>query len=165
MNTLVKCRHIPVLALLPLLGFAHRGNAQSSWLLGGELGMSIVSGGGSSNAGFQIGPLGEVIFNKNFAVGSEFTINSQAGTPVVWVNYFKYYFKVTGSKIRPYADGGFLLDFVASGPYFGLLFGGGANFWLARDMYIPADIQLGPIFGDPTAFDFAITTGVRFEIP
>ena len=162
---MVKCRYIVMFVSLLLLGFPAPGNAQVTWVIGGKIGMSIVSGGGSSDAGFQIGPMGEVIFNKNLAVGSEFTINSQAGTPVVWLNYFKYYFKVTGSKIKPYADGGFLLDFVAGGPYFGLLFGGGANFWVARNIYIPADIQLGPIFADPTRFGFAITSGIRYEIP
>ncbi len=153
--------------------------AQVHWVVGGKMGLSIADG----NAGFQIGPMGEVLFNKNMAVGTELNINSQAGTPIEWEDYFKYYFDIPNSNIKPYANGGIGLYFFTGGPYFGIRFGGGANFEVAPNLYIPADIQLGPIFGygpstpainifgqeiggsSSTIFAFAITTGIRYYIP
>ncbi|HET6274107.1 MAG TPA: hypothetical protein VFG32_14095 [Bacteroidota bacterium] len=144
-----------------LLAVPGSSEAQTHWVAGGKMGLSLLDG----TAGFQIGPMGEVIFNKNLAVGSEFTINTQSGTPVNWANYFKYYFTVPGSKIKPYADAGFSLWFYTGGPYFSILFGGGAQFPVAKNLYIPADLQLGPVFATgTTVFYFAITTGIRYEI-
>jgi hypothetical protein len=139
--------------------------AEVKWAVGGKMGLSIATGGGSTDAGFMFGPTGEVLFSKNAAISTEFTIHTQAGTPVIWANYFKYYFDVQGSKIRPYADGGFLLGFYTGGPYFGLMFGGGALFPIAKNLYIPADIQLGPVFSTPTRFVMMFTSGIRYEIP
>jgi len=163
MNSLLRLA--PAVALVLALLFPSVAVAQADWRVGGKIGMSVVSGGGGSDAGFQIGPMGEVILNKNLSVGSEFTINTQGGNPVIWLNYFKYYFAVSGSKIKPYAEAGFLLDIVTGGPYFGILFGGGANFWIAPNLYVPAELHLGPVFADPTLFDIAITTGIRYDIP
>ena len=133
-------------------------------MVGMRMGLSVASGGGGSQAGFQIGPMGELIFSKNMAVGTEFNINTQSGTPVEWADYFKYYFSIPGSKVRPYANGGFSLWFVTGGPYFGLRFGGGANIPIAKNLYIPADMQLGPVFATGTTFFyFAITSGIRYE--
>ncbi len=136
-----------------------------SWIVGGRLGLSIASGGGGSSAGLQLGPMAEVKFNRNMAVGTEFNINTQSGTPIEWADYFKYYFDVPGSKIKPYINGGFSLWFYTGGPYFGIRFGGGANFPIAPKLYIPADLQLGPIFASGTSvFYFAITSGIRYEL-
>jgi len=140
-------------------------SAQVRWMVGGKLGLSLVTGGGSTDAGLQIGPTGEVLLTRNIGLASEFTINTQAGTPIIWANYFKYYFDVQGSEIRPYADGGFFLDFVTGGPFFGIFFGGGAHFPVAPNLYIPADIQLGPIFTTPARFTMAFTSGIRYIIP
>ena len=152
----------------------------TSWLIGGRVGMAIGSGFGGSSVGLQIGPMGEVIFNRNMAVGTELNINTFGGTPIEWANYFKYYFNVPGSNIKPYANGGVSLWFSSGGPYFGIRFGGGANFKVANNLYIPADLQLGPVFYstksvDPftfqttssssTIFYIAITTGIRYELP
>ncbi|MDH4069927.1 MAG: hypothetical protein OEV30_05845, partial [Ignavibacteria bacterium] len=137
-------------------------SAQVRWMVGGKLGLSLVTGGGSTDAGLQIGPTGEVLLTRNIGLASEFTINTQAGTPIIWANYFKYYFDVQGSEIRPYADGGFFLDFVTGGPFFGIFFGGGAHFPVAPNLYIPADIQLGPIFTTPARFTMAFTSGIRY---
>ena len=100
------------------------------------------------------------------AVGTEFNINKQGGTPIEWANQFKYYFDVPQSNIKPYADGGFNLFFITGGPYFGIRFGGGANFPIAPNLYIPADLQLGPVFASgSTVFYIAITSGIRYELP
>lgn len=156
--------------------------AQSSlkWIIGGKFGLSVAGSGGG--AGLQIGPMGELLFNKNMGVGTELNINSQANTPIEWANYFKYYFDVPGNPdIKPYADAGFNLWFVSEA-YFGIRFGGGVNFKVAPNLYVPADIQLGPIFagsstrynpyygyyyntGGGTIFYFAITSGIRYELP
>ena len=139
--------------------------AEVRWVVGGKLGISIVTGGGSTDAGLQIGPMGEALITKNAAISSEFKVNTQSGTPVIWANYFKYYFDVQGSDIKPYADAGFLLAFATGGPYFGIAFGGGANFPIAKNLYIPAEIQLGPLFATPTRFLMAFTSGIRYFVP
>ncbi len=161
--------------------------AQQRWMVGGRLGMSLytyassyggyysyyygyVPGGSTSSttAGLQIGPMGEFIFNKQFAIGTEFNINTQAGTPIQWGNYFKVYFNIQGSQIKPYADAGFSLFFVTGGPYFAIQAGGGALFPIAKNLYIPADLELGPVFlgsGLGTGFYLAVTSGIRYVIP
>lgn len=152
--------------------------AQVNWIVGGRTGLTISDGA----AGFQIGPMGEVLFNRNMGIGTEFNINTTTGTPVDWQSYFKYYFDIPNSDIKPYADFGFGLIFVTGGPFFGIRFGGGANFKVANNLYIPADLQLGPIFrgsstptfnnfGFTTAsvggtiFVIVISTGIRYYIP
>lgn len=136
-----------------------------NWLVGGRFGLSIGSGGGGSSAGLQIGPMGEVLFNRNIALGSELNINTQSGTPVEWAVYFKYYFDTQNPSIKLYGDAGMGLWFVTGGPYVGLRFGGGAHFKVANNLYIPADIQLGPVFiTGGNVFYIAITTGIRYEL-
>ena len=162
-------------AMLVASGIA---NAQKqSWMLGMRMGLGISSGGaksvnfftgkeegGGTNAGFQFGPTGEFIFERNFAIVMAFNINTTTGTPIEWANTFKYYFDIPGSKIRPYADAGFGLIFVSGGPYFDIPFGGGALFPVAKNLYIPADFQFGPIFASgSTVFGISITTGIRYE--
>ena len=137
-----------------------------NWMVGGRFGLSIGSGGGGSSAGLQIGPMAEVLFNKNAALGSELNINTQGGTPVEWAAYFKYYFDTQNPSIKIYGDAGMGLWFVTGGPYIGLRFGGGANFKVANNLYIPADLQLGPVFVTGGNFFYiAITTGIRYELP
>lgn len=161
-------KHIATVILLCTILLAlHVPSAPSQvrWSTGGNMGLSIGSGGGDTQAGFHFGPMGEVIFNKQLAVGTEFNINTQSGTPIEWANYFKYYIPVAGSKIKPYADAGFGLYFVTGGPYFDIRFGGGAQFPLAKNLYIPADVQLGPAFyTGSTIFVILIRSGIRYEI-
>ncbi len=155
-----------------LIVFGSNEIRAQEWIVGGRLGLSIGSGGGSTSAGLQLGPMGEVIFNKQLAIGSDFNINTQSGTPIEWSAYFKYYFDVRGSKIKPYANGGFGLWFLTGGPYFGIRFGGGAMFPVAKNLYIPADLQLGPVFisrnvgfgqsQTTTIFAIALTSGIRY---
>lgn len=136
-----------------------------NWMVGGRFGLSIGSGGGASSAGLQIGPMAEVLFNRNIALGTELNINTQAGTPVEWATYFKYYFDTQNPSIKIYGDAGLGLWFITGGPYIGLRFGGGANFKIANNLYIPADLQLGPVFSSGgNAFYIAITTGIRYEL-
>jgi|GEM_PF-910748 len=151
------------------------GSSGVSWILGGKVGMSIGSASGGSSVGLLIGPMGEVLFGKGMAVGTELNINTQSGTPIEWADYFKYYFNIPGSSIKPYANFGLSLWFVTGGPYFGIRFGGGANFKVANNLYIPADLQLGPVFvsqsngfgqsTSTTVFYIAITSGIRYELP
>ncbi len=168
--------------VLPLLSV----QAQTRWVIGGRLGMSLGTLGtsapqndlyyyyygynqntstSSTSAGLQIGPTAEVIFAKQFAVTTEFNINTEAGTPIEWANTFKAYFLISGSKILPYADGGFGLLFVTGGPFFGVRAGGGALFPISRNLYIPADLQIGLYFGNSlTLFWLAVTSGIRYFI-
>jgi hypothetical protein len=137
------------------------------WVVGGNMGLSIASGGwGGTSAGFHIGPMAEVIFNRQLAVGTEFNINTQAGTPIEWGNYFKYYINAGNAKIKPYVDGGFGLLFVTGGPYFGIRFGGGVGFQVGKGIYVGPDLQLGPVFATgATLFFINIRGGFRYEIP
>lgn len=156
----------------------------TQWLVGGKIGLAIGSGFGGSSVGLQIGPMAEVLFNKNMGVGTELNINTFSGTPIEWPVYFKYYFDIPGSTVKPYANIGPSLWFATNGPFFAIRFGGGASFKVANHLYIPADIQLGPVFystktsgfdyytyqptsssSTSTIFLIAITTGIRYEIP
>lgn len=157
-------------------------SAQTQWSIGGRFGLSIYTVGGGSNyydpyfgttikppsstqAGLQFGPAGEVLFNKRYAICMDLNLNTQGGTPFEWANTFKMYFPLQGSKIRLYADAGFNLFFYTGGPYFGVRFGGGALFPIAPNLYVPADLQLGPVFATGlTPFYIAITSGIRYEI-
>jgi hypothetical protein len=171
---------LSLIALIITLSVTTADSQTTSWAVGGRLGISIGSYGGggtvynfygfptasasTTSAGLQIGPTGEVIFNKQFAIATEFNINTQAGTPIEWANTFKVYFPIAGSKIKPYADAGFSLWFITGGPYFGIRGGGGALFPIANKLYIPADIQLGPVFiTGGTFFYIAATSGIRYE--
>lgn len=142
--------------------------SQNKFVIGGRLGLS-VAGGVETSPGFQIGPLGEYYFNpenNRMALGTGININTQSGTPVEWANYFKYFIEINKADMKPYIDGGLSLWFYPEGPSLALSFGGGINFLVVPNIYIPVDIQLGPVFATgTTVFYFAITTGIRYEIP
>jgi hypothetical protein len=158
-------RALPILFLCTLFitGAASAQNVR--WVVGGNMGLSIGSGGGGSSAGFHFGPMTEVLFGKGMAAGTEFNINTQAGTPIEWAAYFKYYFAVSGSKLKPYADIGPSLYFVTGGPYFGIRFGGGVGIPVAKNIFIGPDLQFGPVFTTgSTTFVILIRGGLRYEI-
>ena len=156
----------------------------TNWLIGGRIGLAIGSGFGGSTVGLAIGPMAEVLFSKYMAVATELNINTFSGTPIEWADYFKYYFDIPGSTVKPYTNAGVSLWFATDGPSFAVRFGGGANFKVANNLYIPADLQIGPVFYstktagfDPntfqatttsstkTIFYIGITTGIRYELP
>jgi hypothetical protein len=140
-------------------------NAQSlsqKFVIGGRFGLSV----GDGEAGLQIGPTAAYYFNNNMGISSDFNINTQTGTPIEWNASFNYLLDVTNQNYRPYFDGGMSLWFLTGGPYFGLRFGGGVDFKIAPNMYIPADAQFGPVFGGgSSAFYFALTSGIRYVLP
>ena len=155
------------LVVILLVGTTAASHAQNvKWTVGGNMLLSLLSGGyGGTNAGFTFGPMAEVVFSKQYAVGTEFNINTQAGTPIEWADYFKYYISVKGSTLRPYVDAGIDLLFVTGGPYFGFRFGGGVLFNVAKSIYIGPDLQLGPVFvTGSTLFFILIRGGFRYDI-
>jgi hypothetical protein len=142
---------------------SHHADAQVKWSVGGNMGLVITTSPSSADFGF--GPMSEVLIGKGPAVGTEFNIVTVSGTAVDWSTYFKYYFTIPGSKIKPYANVGFGLLFWTGGPFFNLRFGGGANFEVARNLYIAPDIQMGPVFASgATPFTIAIRGGIRYEV-
>jgi hypothetical protein len=178
MRRFIVCSFLLAVALFVSLGTACA--QKQSWILGMRMGLGISSGGpeaknynfftgqfetvGGTAAGFQFGPTGEFIFERDFSITTALNINTTTGTPIEWQNTFKYYFAIPGSKIRPYADAGFGLIFATGGPYFDIPFGGGAMFPVAKNLYIPADLLFGPIFvTGSTQFGIAITSGIRYE--
>jgi hypothetical protein len=127
---------------------------KQGWVVGGKFGMGI---GASPISGVSLvfGGMGEYLLNKNIAIGSEFNIATFAGTPIEWANYFKYYFDIPRSKVKVYGNAGLGMWFATGGPFFSIRFGGGANFEVAKNLYIPADLQLGPVFwSTPGQFNF-----------
>ncbi|MBX2992225.1 MAG: hypothetical protein KF749_13810 [Bacteroidetes bacterium] len=170
----MKNRVTAVIALFVLFAvLADPSQSQVRWVVGGNMGLSISTGGGASSTDFTFGPMAEVMFGKGPAVGTEFDITTATGTPITWVSYFKYYFQIPGSNIKPYAHAGFALVFVTAGPHVFIPFGGGASFGVAKNLYVSADLTLGPQFvsspfpGFPgiTVFNIAIRPGIRYEIP
>ncbi len=173
---------------LSLLACTSRGLSQH-WSLGGNTGLSLLSG----SAGFQISPTVEMRFNQHIAVGSEFSINTHYGAPIIWHPYFKYRIAIRNSRLDPYASVGPLLAFnVPGGPCFGFLFGGGLNIPIANRLSIVPSFVAGPIFGvgggvrplvltgwywgyftygmttytvpSTTVFAFSLRGGIRYEL-
>lgn len=141
---------------------------QNKFVVGGRIGLS-VAGGVETSPGFQFGTMGEYFFNTNnnrMVLGTELNINSQSYTPVEWANYYKYFFRIDKNNIKPYVDGGLSLWFYKGGPSFAIRFGGGINFLIAPNIYIPVDIQIGPVFTTGSSvFYFALTSGIRYYLP
>ncbi len=128
--------------LLAVLAGITPGYSQN-WSLGGNMGLSSLDG----SAGFHLTPMAEFLFNRNMGIGTEFSVNTQYGTPLLWYPYFKYYFDIRGSRLRPYADvGPVMMLNVPDAPCFGILFGCGLNIPVAGHLYLTPDIQLGPVF-------------------
>jgi len=76
---------------------------------------------------------------------------------------FRSYFLIKGSNIKPYAHAGFSLIFVTGGPFVAIPFGGRAMLTLAKNLYIPADLTFGPIFGGgTTVFGVQIKGGIKY---
>ena len=152
-----------VAVALAITVLQHTSQAQVRWSLGGNMGIVIATSPSSADFGF--GPMAEVLFGRGPAVGTEFNIVTVPGTALDWSTYFKYYFTVPGSKTKPYVNAGFGLVFLTGGPYFSIRFGGGANFEVARNLYIAPDLQLGPIFASgTTVFNIMIRGGIRYEV-
>jgi hypothetical protein len=136
-----RFRVATALIIAVLLGTA-AGYSQN-WSLGGTAGLSLLGG----SAGFVFTPTAELKFNRAMAVGSEFSINTHQGAPLLWHPYFRYYFDIRRSKFRPYANAGpVLLLNIPNAPYFGILFGGGVNIPLTHGLFLAPDVQIGPIF-------------------
>lgn len=139
-----------------------QGLSGKKYSIGGRAGLSLLDG----TAGLQIGPTGTYYFDRNMGISSDFNINTQGGTPIEWNGSFVYNLQSSNPQLKPYLDGGLSLWFYTGGPYFGIRFGGGVNFNIAPNMYVPADIQIGPVFANGTSiFYFAITSGIRYALP
>ncbi len=163
--------------LLVIALFTVQEARSQAWIVGGNTGLSITDG----SAGFHIGPMAEYLFDKNSSVGTDFSINTQSGTPLIWWTFYRYRFAVSGSKVKPFANGGPLLTFVSGGPYFGLLFGGGVDIPVMKNLYIAPEFQGGPVFGvggsstsffgqtikteGKTVFAMALRASVHYQIP
>ena len=145
-----------VVALIIALSTCVSRTIAQHWSLGGNTGLSLLGG----SPGFHITPMAEILVNRNTGVGTEFSVNTQYGAPLIWHPYFKYYIGIRGSQLVPYASVGPVLMFnVANGPSFGFLFGGGINIPVAHKLYLAPNVQLGPIFGVGGGVRPLVTTG------
>ncbi len=131
-------------ALLIMGAFMDTSPAMAqNWSLGVNMGMSVVDG----SAGFQMTPVAEFLFNHRMAIGSEFSVNTQYSSPLFWYPYFKFYFSIAGSRVRPYANAGPVMTLrIQNAPRFGVLFGGGVNIPVAGNLYLTPDVQVGTLF-------------------
>lgn len=128
---------------IAVFGGATLGYSQD-WSLGGNMGLSSLGG----SAGFHITPMAELLFNRHIGVGSEFSINTQYGAPLIWHPYFKYYIGIEGSQWKPYASAGPVMAVnVPNGPCFGFFFGAGVNIPVANRLYLGPNVLFGPVFG------------------
>jgi len=108
------------------------------------MGVSLLDG----SAGLQLTPMAELLLNRNMTVGSEFSINTQYGAPLMLHPYFKYHFSIRGSQLKPYASAGPLLVLnVPNGPCFGFLLAGGVDIPLTDRVYLSPNVLFGPVFG------------------
>lgn len=113
------------------------------WSLGGDIGLSMLY----RSSGFHMTPAAEFNFDRQMSVGSELSINTQYGAPIIWHPYFRYYFAGRSAKLQPYANAGPVLAMnVPNGPCFGLLFGGGLTVPVAGRISIGPNILFGPLF-------------------
>jgi len=180
-------KHLVAFAVIVLVNVTQAHSQH--WSLGGNVGLSLLGG----SAGFHVTPMSEFLFNRNMGIGTEFSINTQYGTPLIWYPYFKYYFGIRNSRLKPYANAGPVLTVnVSSSPSFGILFGGGVNIPIANRLYLAPDVIFGPMFGvgggryplvlygnyygtgaygltsysvsGATVFAFSIRAGIRYEI-
>jgi hypothetical protein len=153
-----KCLMVAIVIVAGLIATT-RGYSQH-WSLGGNMGLSLLGG----SPGFHFTPTAELLLNRNVAVGSEFSVNTQYGAPLIWHPYFKYYIGIHGSQLKPHASAGPVLAFnVPNGPCFGLLFGGGVNIPVANRLYLTPNVLLGPVFGYGGGQYPFIVTGVYWE--
>jgi peptidoglycan hydrolase-like protein with peptidoglycan-binding domain len=114
------------------------------WSLGGTMGLSVIDG----TPGFQLTPTFELLVSRNIGIGTEFSVNTQYPSPILWYPYVKYYFAIHGSEWRPFASAGPLLALrVPNGPCFGFLVDGGVNIPVAPGLYLAPSVLVGPVFG------------------
>lgn len=130
-----------------------------------KFGLSILSGGGSSN-GFLFGGALDIPFQENMYIRPEFNLTTHGGTPIELAAILKYNLPSSTSSMPLYIDGGLGLWFYSGGSSLGADFGGGTVFSLSESkLQIPAEIRLGPIFeSGTTVFQIALTSGIRFSI-
>lgn len=139
----MKKYSLAVAAIITLLVSATQAHSQQ-WSLGGNMGLSLLG----SAPGFHITPTAELMFNRNIGVGTEFSVNTQYGAPLLWRPYFTYHIGIRGSRLKPYANVGPVLAFnVPSGPSFGILFGAGVNIPIANRVSLAPNLLVGPLFG------------------
>ncbi|MBP1646932.1 MAG: hypothetical protein H6Q30_377 [Bacteroidetes bacterium] len=136
-------KHLAVALVMGVVVWGTTPGFSQSWSIGANAGLSVVDG----SPGFHLTPVAEYLFNRSMGIGTEFSANTQFSAPVLWYPYFKYYFNVRGSKLRPYANLGPLLTFhLSSSPSFGILLGGGLNIPIVGNLYLAPDFVLGPVF-------------------
>jgi hypothetical protein len=130
----------------------------------GKLGLSFLTGGGSSS-GLLLGGAVDIPIDKNLFARPELNITTHGGTPIEIAGELKYLLDVQSKQVF-YVEGGLGLWFYSGGSAVGLDFTGGTLFPLSgSSLIIPAELRLGPIFqSGNTVFQIALTSGIRFSI-
>jgi hypothetical protein len=104
-----------------------------------------VSGGGNTEATFQIGAGGEGVFGKGIGAGVEISALGPASSwaeDVLGVASFNgyYHFIHSGSRLDPYATGGYSLLFRSGHANLGN-FGAGVNYWFIPRIGMKAEFR------------------------
>ena len=156
---------IGALVIAGIFACSQTTTAQQKLMADGKLGLSFLTGGGSST-GLLLGGALDIPIDKKLFVRPELNITTHPGTPIELAGELKYNLDVE-SKNTYYIAGGLGLWFHTGGTDLGLDFTGGTIFPLSNsNLLIPAEIRLGPIFySGQSVFQIALTSGVRFSMP
>jgi hypothetical protein len=188
-DTMGRHLAVSIFTIILVISVGRSAAHAQDWSIGGNMGLSSLDGW----TGFQIAPTAEFFFSSTMGVGSELSINTQYGAPLLWYSYFKYSFHLPGSALRPYASAGPVMALnIPGAPDFGILFGAGVNIPIARGLSLVPDMIFGPVFGvgggevpfilsgyywgyqtyglssysvsSTTIFTFCIRGGIRYEL-
>ena len=156
-----------VLLILVLLGLTSHSAFSQKMALDGKFGLSFLTGNGNSSTGLLIGGGLDIPFQQGLFFRPELNITTHGGTPIELAGNLKYFLPTSPLQTDFYIDGGLGFWFYSGGSALGIDAGAGTIFPLSgSNLKIPAEIRIGPIFeSGSSAFQIALTTGVRFDVP
>ena len=155
-----------LLVSVVLFGLCTSASLAQKMALDGKIGLSFLTGNGSST-GLLIGGGLDVPFQDRLFFRPELNITTHDGTPIELGGKLKYIFPTSPISTELYMTGGLGVWFRKGGSALGIDAGVGTLFPLSgSNLKIPAEIRLGPIFeSGSSVFQIALTSGIRFDVP